>query len=60
MILFFEGLMTGSRLVAAKVYLTSNEEVAGEHFICKKGDVLSGGTRGFVIEGGMVPYILFV
>ena len=52
------GLMVGSGLVAAKAYLLPKEEVAGEHFVCKLDEVPVGGTRGFVIEGSTVPYIL--
>ena len=52
------GLMVGSGLVAAKAYLDPKEKVQGEHFICDKNDVPVGGTRGFVIEGSTIPYIL--
>jgi cytochrome b6-f complex iron-sulfur subunit len=52
------GLMVGSGLVAAKAYLLPKEEVEGEHFVCKKDEVPSGGTRAFVIEGSTIPYIL--
>ncbi|WP_348798472.1 Rieske (2Fe-2S) protein [Flavobacterium adhaerens] len=52
------GLVVGSGLVAAKAYLMPKEEVQGEHFICKKNEVPVGGTRGFVIEGSTIPYIL--
>ncbi|GIZ08855.1 ubiquinol-cytochrome c reductase iron-sulfur subunit [Flavobacterium sp. UMI-01] len=52
------GLMVGSGLVAAKAHLCPKEEVQGEHFVCKKTEVPLGGTRGFVIEGSTIPYIL--
>ncbi|MBK0370454.1 Rieske (2Fe-2S) protein [Flavobacterium agrisoli] len=52
------GLMVGSGLVAAKAYLLPKEEVQGEHYICKKNEVPVGGTRGFVLEGSTIPYIL--
>jgi threonine/homoserine/homoserine lactone efflux protein len=52
------GLMVGSGLVAAKAYLLPKEELAGEHFVCKQDEVPVGGTRGFVIEGSNVSYIL--
>jgi Rieske Fe-S protein len=52
------GLMVGSGLVAAKANFFPKEELAGEHFVCKKDEVPSGGTRAFVIEGSTIPYIL--
>jgi Rieske Fe-S protein len=52
------GLMVGSGLVAAKAYIFPKEEVEGEHFVCKKGEIPVGGTRAFVIEGSTIPYIL--
>nr|WP_315142509.1 Rieske (2Fe-2S) protein [uncultured Flavobacterium sp.] len=52
------GLMVGSGLVAAKAYILPKEEVAGEHFVCKKDEIPVGGTRAFVIEGSTIPYIL--
>lgn len=52
------GLMVGSGLVAAKAYLDPKEKVAGEHYVCEKEEIPVGGTRGFVIEGSTVPYIL--
>lgn len=52
------GLMVGSGLVAAKAYLAPKEDLQGEHFICNKEEVPVGGTRGFVIEGSTIPYIL--
>lgn len=52
------GLMVGSGLVAVKAHLYPKEEVKGEHFVCKKEEVPLGGTRGFVIAGSTIPYIL--
>lgn len=52
------GLMAGSGLVAAKAYLLPKEKVQGEHFICNKDEVPEGGTRPFVLEGSLIPYIL--
>ena len=52
------GLMIGSGFVAAKAYLLPKEGVQGEHFICNKEEIPVGGTRGFVIEGSTIPYIL--
>lgn len=52
------GLMVGSGLVAVKAHLYPKEEVSGEHFVCTKGEVPSGGTRAFVIKGSTIPYIL--
>jgi cytochrome b6-f complex iron-sulfur subunit len=52
------GLMVGSGLVAVKSHLYPKEELEGEHFVCKKEEVPLGGTRAFVIEGSMIPYIL--
>lgn len=52
------GLMVGSGLVAAKAYLLPADEVVGEHFVCDIKDIPLGGTRGFVIEGSAIPYIL--
>ena len=52
------GLMIGSGFVAAKAYLLPKESVQGEHFICDKNEIPVGGTRGFVIEGSTIPYIL--
>lgn len=52
------GLMVGSGLVAAKSYLLPKEEVEGEHKVCDKKDIPVGGTKGFVIPGSSIPYIL--
>jgi cytochrome b6-f complex iron-sulfur subunit len=52
------GLMVGSGLVAVKGHFFPKEEVEGEHFVCKKDEVPLGGTRGFVIKGSTIPYIL--
>ena len=52
------GLMVGSGVVAAKAVFFPKEELAGEHLVCKKDEIPVGGTRGFVIEGSTIPYIL--
>jgi cytochrome b6-f complex iron-sulfur subunit len=52
------GLATGSGLVAAKANFFPEEELQGEHFVCKKNDIPIGGTRTFVIEGSTIPYVL--
>lgn len=52
------GLMVGSGLIAAKANFFPKDEVTGEHFVCNKEEVPSGGTRAFVIQGSTIPYIL--
>lgn len=52
------GLATGSGYVAAKVHFFPGEEVSGEHFVCKKGEIPVGGTKSFVISGSTIPYVL--
>ena len=52
------GLATGSGYVAAKVHFFPGEEIAGEHFVCKKAEIPVGGTKSFVISGSTIPYVL--
>lgn len=52
------GLAVGSAYVAVKANFFPQEEVKGEHFVCKADSVPVGGTRSFIIAGSAIPYIL--
>ncbi len=52
------GLAAGSGYVAAKANFFPPEKLEGEHFVCKKDELPSGGTKSFVIQGSTIPYVL--
>jgi cytochrome b6-f complex iron-sulfur subunit len=52
------GLTVGSGWVAVKDRLFPRRRIEGEVWVCRTGDVPPGGTRGFRVLGGKVPYIL--
>ncbi len=52
------GLTAGTAFVAVKDKLLPPHRVEGEHLICRLSDVPPGGTRGFVLTGSAIPYIL--
>lgn len=52
------GLAAGTAFVAVKDKLIPPHRIEGEQFVCRLGDVPSGGTRAFVVPGSATPYIL--
>ncbi len=52
------GLAIGSGYIAVKANFFPPEKISGEHFVCKKNELPTGGTRSFLISGSSIPYIL--
>jgi nitrite reductase/ring-hydroxylating ferredoxin subunit len=52
------GMAVGNGWVAIKDKIFPPFKVEGEVFVCKTSDVPVGGTRGFVVPGSKIPFIL--
>jgi Rieske Fe-S protein len=52
------GLCAGTAFVAVKDKLLPPHRIAGEHRVCRAGDVPVGGTHAFVVPDSPTPYIL--
>lgn len=52
------GMAAGNGWVAIKDKIFPPFKIQGEVYVCKQGDVPVGGTRGFVVPGSSIPFIL--
>jgi len=52
------GMAVGNGWVAIKDQLFPPFRVEGEVFVCKTGDVPTGGTHPFTVPGSKIPFIL--